>query len=119
MKTKSRFGGIGKTSQWVDMIRILLLKDVVSLQYLLGDVVFFNPKDYLQHGKSLASVRAGNVIGGGDWAIDRIIPDCIRAIENELPIDIRSPHSIRPWQHVLEPLSGYMLLAQKNVECTN
>lgn len=74
---------------------------------------FFNPKDYDKHGKSIASVRAGNVIGGGDWATDRIIPDCIRALEAGKPIDIRSPHSIRPWQHVLEPLSGYMLLAQK------
>lgn len=74
---------------------------------------FFNPKDYDKHGKSIASVRAGNVIGGGDWALDRIIPDCIRALEAGKPIDIRSPKAIRPWQHVLEPLSGYMLLAKK------
>lgn len=74
---------------------------------------FFNPAQYEQHGKSIASVRAGNVIGGGDWATDRIIPDCIRAIEADRPIGIRSPRSIRPWQHVLEPLSGYLLLASK------
>lgn len=74
---------------------------------------FFNPKEYKKHGKSVASVRAGNVIGGGDWALDRIIPDCIKALETEKTIDIRSPKAIRPWQHVLEPLSGYMLLAQK------
>lgn len=74
---------------------------------------FFNPKDYGRHGKSIASVRAGNVIGGGDWALDRIIPDCIRALEAGKPIEIRSPKAIRPWQHVLEPLSGYMLLASK------
>ena len=74
---------------------------------------FFNPKDYEKHGKSIASVRAGNVIGGGDWALDRIIPDCIKALEAGKPIEIRSPKAIRPWQHVLEPLSGYMLLAQK------
>lgn len=75
---------------------------------------FFNPDDYgRKHHVSLASVRAGNVIGGGDWAKDRIIPDCIRALETGQPIEIRSPKSIRPWQHVLEPLSGYMLLAQK------
>lgn len=74
---------------------------------------FFNPVRYDSHGKSIASVRAGNVIGGGDWAVDRIIPDCIRALEAGNPIDIRSPRSIRPWQHVLEPLSGYMLLAKK------
>ena len=75
---------------------------------------FFNPEDYgKKHHVSLASVRAGNVIGGGDWAKDRIIPDCIRALEAGRPIDIRSPKAVRPWEHVLEPLSGYMLLAQK------
>lgn len=75
---------------------------------------FFNPADYgKKHSVSLASVRAGNVIGGGDWAKDRIIPDCIRALETTKVIDIRSPKAVRPWEHVLEPLSGYMLLAQK------
>lgn len=72
---------------------------------------FFNPEQYDKHGKSIASVRAGNVIGGGDWALDRIIPDCIKALEGGETIDIRSPKAVRPWQHVLEPLSGYMLLA--------
>jgi len=74
---------------------------------------FFNPDKYTSHGKSIASVRAGNVIGGGDWALDRIIPDCIKALEAGKPIEIRSPKAIRPWQHVLEPLSGYILLASK------
>ncbi|MDA3954699.1 MAG: CDP-glucose 4,6-dehydratase [Bacteroidales bacterium] len=74
---------------------------------------FFNPKDYHKHGKSIASVRAGNVIGGGDWAENRIIPDCIRALEKDLPVEIRSPKSVRPWQHVLEPLGGYLLLGAK------
>lgn len=75
---------------------------------------FFNPDDYgKKHNVSLASVRAGNVIGGGDWAKDRIIPDCIRALETTKRIEIRSPKAIRPWEHVLEPLSGYMLLAKK------
>lgn len=74
---------------------------------------FFNPEQHAKHGKSIASVRAGNVIGGGDWALDRIIPDCIKALEAGRPIEIRSPKAIRPWQHVLEPLSGYMLLAKK------
>ena len=63
-----------------------------------------------------ASARAGNVIGGGDWAIDRIIPDCIRAISSEQPIVLRNPSATRPWQHVLEPLSGYLLLAAKLFE---
>nr|WP_246550420.1 CDP-glucose 4,6-dehydratase [Photorhabdus caribbeanensis] len=73
---------------------------------------FFNPKDYEHHGVALASVRAGNVIGGGDWAKDRLIPDILRSFQNSEPAVIRNPHSIRPWQHVLEPLSGYLLLAQ-------
>ena len=75
---------------------------------------FFNPETYgKKHTVSIASVRAGNVIGGGDWAKDRIIPDCIRALETSKVISIRSPKAVRPWEHVLEPLSGYMLLAQK------
>ncbi len=74
---------------------------------------FFPPEKYHQHGVAVASVRAGNVIGGGDWAADRLIPDCIRAILKEMPVVIRYPDAIRPWQHVLEPLSGYLLLAQK------
>ena len=74
---------------------------------------FFNPDKFAEHGKSIASVRAGNVIGGGDWAKDRIVPDCIRAIETNNVIDIRSPRAVRPWQHVLEPLDGYLLLAKK------
>lgn len=79
---------------------------------------FFNPTNYGKgHRVSLSSVRAGNVIGGGDWSADRIIPDCIRALENGEPIGIRSPQSVRPWQHVLEPLSGYLLLAKRQYEC--
>lgn len=74
---------------------------------------FMNPKNYESHGKSIASVRAGNVIGGGDWSRDRIIPDCIRALMKGENIKIRSPKAIRPWQHVLEPLNGYLLLASK------
>jgi CDP-glucose 4,6-dehydratase len=74
---------------------------------------FMNPLYYEKHGKAVASARAGNVTGGGDWALDRIIPDCIRAIESGLPIEIRSPQSVRPWQHVLDPLSGYLTLGAK------
>ena len=72
---------------------------------------FFNPNNIETHSTSIISVRAGNVIGGGDWALDRIVPDCIRSIESNKPIEIRSPYSIRPWQHVLEPLSGYLKVA--------
>ena len=74
---------------------------------------YFNPERYAEHGVALASVRAGNVIGGGDWAADRLIPDILRAIESGQPVNIRSPQAIRPWQHVLEPLSGYLALAEK------
>lgn len=62
---------------------------------------------------ALASARAGNVIGGGDWATDRLVPDILRAFDRDEPVRIRNPHSTRPWQHVLEPLSGYLTLAEK------
>ncbi|MHB8544770.1 MAG: CDP-glucose 4,6-dehydratase [Leptospirales bacterium] len=74
---------------------------------------FFNLSAYEQHGVAIASARAGNVIGGGDWSPDRLIPDIVRAFSQDRPIVIRSPNSTRPWQHVLEPLAGYLLLAQK------
>lgn len=67
-------------------------------------------------GYLLATARAGNVIGGGDWSQDRLIPDCIKAIQTNEDIVIRSPHSIRPWQHVLEPISGYLSLGEKLLE---
>ena len=69
-----------------------------------------------QDSYAMATARAGNVIGGGDWAIDRLIPDCVRAINAGKKIEIRNPDAIRPWQHVLEPLSGYMVLAQRLYE---
>lgn len=74
---------------------------------------FFNHNDSDKHHKSISTVRAGNVIGGGDWQKDRIVPDCIRALENNKLIQLRNPNAIRPWQHVLEPISGYLLLAAK------
>lgn len=71
-------------------------------------------KSFLQQaGIAMATVRAGNVIGGGDWALDRLVPDILRALQNGQPVAIRNPHAIRPWQHVLEPLSGYLLLAER------
>ena len=71
---------------------------------------FFNIENYLIHRKGIASARAGNVIGGGDWNKDRIIPDIIRALEKGQSIAVRNPNAIRPWQHVLEPLGGYLRL---------
>ena len=74
---------------------------------------FFNPADYDKHGVAIATARAGNVIGGGDWASDRLIPDFIKAIEVGEKIQIRNPVAVRPWQHVLEPISGYLMLAER------
>jgi CDP-glucose 4,6-dehydratase len=74
-------------------------------------------KSFLQEaGIAMATARAGNVIGGGDWALDRLVPDILRALEAYEPVLIRNPHATRPWQHVLEPLSGYLLLAQRLYE---
>jgi CDP-glucose 4,6-dehydratase len=73
---------------------------------------YYPVDQYVNHKTAIASVRAGNVIGGGDWAEDRLIPDIIRAFQAGERVEIRNPHAIRPWQHVLEPLSGYMQLAE-------
>jgi CDP-glucose 4,6-dehydratase len=73
---------------------------------------YFQPDAVAGHGAGVATVRAGNVIGGGDWAVDRLIPDVVRSIESGQVTKIRSPFALRPWQHVLEPLSGYLLLAE-------
>jgi len=73
---------------------------------------FFNPADFARHGVAIGSGRAGNVIGGGDWAKDRLIPDLVQAfVRKDIP-RIRSPHAVRPWQHVLEPLAGYLRLCE-------
>lgn len=77
---------------------------------------YFNIKNFDKHNKSIASARAGNVIGGGDFSKDRIIPDCIKAFAENKKIKMRNPKSTRPWQHVIEPLYGYMVLAQKMYE---
>src|ERR1700754_3104331 len=77
---------------------------------------FFNPQRAEGHKKGLASARAGNVIGGGDWSRDRIIPDIIRALRQDPPIEVRNPASVRPWQHVLEPIAGYLRLGGRLYE---
>lgn len=74
---------------------------------------FFNANGHHRHGVALATARAGNVIGGGDWAKDRLIPDILAAFEQGKVVNIRNPRSIRPWQHVLEPLRGYLALAER------
>lgn len=77
---------------------------------------YFSEDGYPIHGHAIASARAGNVIGGGDWSEDRLIPDAVRAFEKNQMLKIRNPKATRPWQHVLEPLSGYLILAQKLFE---
>jgi CDP-glucose 4,6-dehydratase len=74
---------------------------------------FFHPAKLSDHGIAVASARAGNVVGGGDWAKDRIVPDCIGALIARRPIPLRNPEAIRPWQHALEPLGGYLLLGAR------
>lgn len=74
--------------------------EIVAASYRMS---FFEPA-----GIGLVTVRAGNVVGGGDWALDRIVPDCVRALTADMPISIRNPGAVRPWQHVLEPLAGYL-----------
>jgi len=74
---------------------------------------FFPPARLAEHGVAVATARAGNVIGGGDWCADRIVPDAIRALAAGRPVPVRNPASVRPWQHVLEPLGGYLLLGAR------
>jgi CDP-glucose 4,6-dehydratase len=74
---------------------------------------FFNPADYARHGTAVATARAGNAIGGGDWSANRLIPDAMRAFAEQRPLQVRHPAAIRPWQHVLDPLAGYLLLAEQ------
>lgn len=87
--------------------------EIVTQSYFRS---FFKNGVSSEFSKSLSAARAGNVIGGGDWSLNRIVPDCIRSLEENKPIVIRNPDSIRPWQHVLEPLWGYLLLASKMAE---
>ena len=104
------YGAIEKMSLWADMIHIVAAKHSELQHHLLGDLLVL---DYLNHGVGIATARAGNVVGGGDWSKDRLLPDIISAYENSQKLIIRNPESTRPWQHVLEPLYGYIMLAEK------
>jgi len=84
--------------------------ELVSASYRSS---FFNSAYYKDHGVSIATARAGNVIGGGDWSVDRLIPDILSSIEGGQSVKIRNPDAIRPWQHVLEPLLGYLTLCER------
>jgi CDP-glucose 4,6-dehydratase len=77
---------------------------------------FFNPAEHARHHVAVATARAGNIIGGGDWAAERLLPDFVRAVLTGQPLVVRSPQAVRPWQHVLDPLAGYLLLAQRLFE---
>jgi CDP-glucose 4,6-dehydratase len=74
---------------------------------------FFHPSRHAEHHVAIATARAGNVVGGGDWAVDRLVPDCLRAIDGGTPLTLRFPDAVRPWQHVLDPLAGYLALAER------
>lgn len=87
--------------------------EVVTASYRRS---FFHPDKLGEHGVQLASARAGNVIGGGDWAANRIVTDLVAAASDGAPVELRNPSAVRPWQHVLEPLSGYLTLASRMLE---
>ena len=111
-KTANGSGVTGKTNRWVAMTPTPTARVARNWSPPHTDTLFStssNPQ-IRQPCVSMASARAGNVIGGGDWATDRLISDCIRALLAGEKVRIRNPHAIRPWQHVLEPLSGYLLL---------
>ena len=87
--------------------------ELVTAAYIKS---FFHPEQFKKHGVAIASARAGNIIGGGDWAEDRLVPDCVKTLNKGKPIVIRSPKAIRPWQYVLDPLYGYLLLGSRLLE---
>ncbi|MBN9420582.1 CDP-glucose 4,6-dehydratase [bacterium SCN 62-11] len=90
-------------------------KDPYSASKAAAELVTASYRDSFlaEQGVRVVSARAGNVIGGGDWSADRLVPDCLRAFAQGQPVELRYPQAVRPWQHVLEPLSGYLLLAQR------
>ena len=105
----------GKTIQWVAMIPIVRVKVLPRLVIASYRKSFFEA-DGSKPICALSSARAGNIIGGGDWAEDRIVPDCVRSLVNGKTIKIRNPSAVRPWQFVLDPLFGYLWLAFKMKE---
>jgi CDP-glucose 4,6-dehydratase len=89
-------------------------RDPYSASKAAAELVTAAYRDSFLAGRvAVASVRAGNVIGGGDWSEDRLVPDVVRSVERGLPVKIRNPRSVRPWQHVLDPLAGYLVLAER------
>lgn len=107
-----------KNNEWIYPYRecdVLGGHDPYSASKAASEILIASYRDAFlkEQGVAVASARAGNVIGGGDWSEDRLIPDAVRAWESNLSLDIRNPNAIRPWQHVLEPLQGYLTLAER------
>ena len=100
-------------NQWVVLTPTVAAKLVLNWSRQLIATHFLIRLIMIMIGVSIATARAGNVIGGGDWSKYRLIPDILRAIENRHSVSIRNPNGIRPWQHVLDPLNGYLVLAEK------
>ena len=113
MKTESGIGDIVKIDPMGGYDPYSSSKGCMELLVASYRNSYFAPHQYNEHKTAIATARAGNVIGGGDWAEDRLIPDMINAFINQKHAVIRNPKAIRPWQHVLEPLGGYLELAQK------
>jgi CDP-glucose 4,6-dehydratase len=105
MRTGSGYTLTGRRTVWEDATRILPVRRVRRFSFTRGGNLFL-----IRHGVRLASVRAGNVVGGGDWTKDNIVPDCVRALLQKKIIHVRNPGATRPWQHVLEALGGYLLV---------
>ena len=117
MKTKNGFGGYRENDPMGGYDPYSASKGCSELVTAAYRNSFFHPDNYGKtHNILLASVRAGNVIGGGDWAEDRLVPDIMQAVSRGKEVIIRNPEATRPWQHVLEPLSGYLLLGKKLLE---
>ena len=107
MITKNGLGVTAKMMLWADMTPTAAAKVVWNCWWPYRNSYFTG------HKTAIATARAGNVIGGGDWAEDRLIPDIIKSFQARQAVNIRNPHAIRPWQHVLEPLAGYLILAEQ------
>jgi len=116
MKTKIKFGDTAKNDAMGSNEPYATSKAAAELLIETYRRSFFPPEHFDKHGIKLASARAGNVVGGGDWTRDALVVDVIRALAENDAIEVRSPSALRPWQHVLDALSGYLTLAQRMLE---
>ena len=116
MKIESGIGATGRMRYWEAMIPIPIARDAPNWLPPVTVILISTTNILINMVLLLASARAGNVIGGGDWAQNRLIPDCIDALTHHRNMVIRNPEAVRPWQHVLEPLRGYLMLAERLYE---